>query len=95
MWLPIRSALWPKLPPGFDMNFQRWRNLLASAEQQYHDANETFSDHGATRDEHRLAERLRDLAGAQIKAVARGIGVGSVRLLHLPLPGDGRIPPGL
>jgi hypothetical protein len=59
-------------PARFGMTFQRWRNLLASAEQQYHDSNETFTRHGATRDEHRLAERLRDLAGAQIKLLREG-----------------------
>ena len=50
-------------PMRFNATFQRWRNLLASAEQQYHDASETFTRHNATREEHRMAERLRDLAG--------------------------------
>jgi hypothetical protein len=59
-------------PARFNATFQRWRNLLASAEQQYHDASETFTRHNATREEHRMAERLRDLAGAQITLLRDG-----------------------
>jgi len=59
-------------PARFDEAFDRWRNLLASAEKQYREANETFTRHGATREEHRMAERLRDLAGAQIKLLRDG-----------------------
>jgi Lhr-like helicase len=59
-------------PARFNATFQRWRNLLASAEQQYREANETFTRHNATREEHRMAERLRDLAGAQIKLLRDG-----------------------
>lgn len=59
-------------PGRFNEAFDRWRNLLASAEKQYREANETFTRHGATREEHRMAERLRDLAGAQIKLLRDG-----------------------